>query len=1212
MAFKSKLDAWLSAVIEAGWLAALVLAPLFFNVFSSRVFEPDKISLIRTIALIMAVAWLTKLANSGALWLPAYATSPNEEETENGDATSISWLSRLVHTPLLLPILLLVLAYLISTVLSVARYVSWWGSYQRLQGTYTLLSYVVIALITMGHLRQPLQIRRLQHAVILTSLPIAIYGIVQHYGIDPLPWGGDTQTRVAANAGNAIFLAAYLIMAFFFTFERVYSSFAYLLGHAEDDDEGRQDISSALAGGAYLFVLLVQLIAIFWTLSRGPWLGLMLGTYLFVLLLFSALRPKRYKAWTAIWVSLGVAGALLLVAANTLPVFSGLRSVPHIGRLTTLLESGGGTGRVRVLIWQGAAAMVSPHEPLIYPDGSTDAINPIRPLVGYGPEAMWIAYNPFYPPELAQLESRNASPDRSHNETWDSLVITGVLGFLAYLTLFVAIFYWALRWLGLLSNRRDSLLFGGLLLSCSVVFVLIFRWYDSSWRFFGVALPAGMMLGLGAYVTLAAFLHPGASVQRSELPRQLLIVTLMATFAAHFTEIHFGIAIAATRTYFWIYTALLLALGMRWAQPEAFALSGASTDTADTQEVLQRQAKSNRKANRRRQRQPRSEYSPSLPAVATTVMTDVLIFITFVYIYTTNTRHVSQTLDILFGSITRRAANGEFPRSPAILFLMLFTWFVAATIGLAVESLQHRDSPGARWWLRGYLLHALIVWSVWFIYGLLEASRMLPSQAGTDLDSQLAQVSAHFAIFTWILVAWLLTAATVYAWPWLRDQRLPSASHWIAAAATGAVVALATLFIVDSVNIALVRADTIYKQGQQFDAQGNWVSSVELYRRALNARRTEDHYMLFLGRALLEQAKKADPEGAVSLPDDATLDDVLNLAPEQVSMMGREDLLRSAEIVLKEAQRVNPLNTDHTANLARLYRAWADLSPQEQERQEMLDKSIAAYDMAVTLSPHAAHLWNEKGNSHLARGERDLAEQAYEHSLSLDDKYDQTYLLLADMYETESAFDKALAILKEGTAKLPNSVQLFSFLGVAAAREGDYEDAIDANLRVADFQPNNAGAMRNLALLYRDSQQTDLAIEWAEKYLATISPENTQDLIAAHQLTGQLYQIAGKPDQAIAHYEQIVSLDPNDTGTLTSLANLYLNKQELNRAVETLRRLSDLEPDRFEHPFAIAQILEQTGQPADALVFAEQALALANGDDRTQVEELIDEIKASN
>jgi hypothetical protein len=46
---------------------------------------------------------------------------------------------------------------------------------------------------------------------------------------------------------------------------------------------------------------------------------------------------------------------------------------------------------------------------------------------------MWVAFNRFYPPELAHYEARNASPDRSHNETFDSLVRTGLLGFAAQL-----------------------------------------------------------------------------------------------------------------------------------------------------------------------------------------------------------------------------------------------------------------------------------------------------------------------------------------------------------------------------------------------------------------------------------------------------------------------------------------------------------------------------------------------------------------------------------------------------------------------------------------------------------------------------------------------------------------------------------------------------------------------------------------------------------
>jgi hypothetical protein len=182
---------------------------------------------------------------------------------------------------------------------------------------------------------------------------------------------------------------------------------------------------------------------------------------------------------------------------NTSSLFAGFRSIPYLGRLGTLLESETGTGQVRVLIWQGASELVRPHQPLTFPDGSQDAINPLRPLVGYGPEAMWIAFNPFYPPGLAHVEARNASPDRSHNETWDSLVITGLIGFVGYLAIFIGIFYWALRWLGLLVNRRDTLIFAVLLFISLVTLVTVFYFFDNGWRFFGVALPAGIMVGLG-------------------------------------------------------------------------------------------------------------------------------------------------------------------------------------------------------------------------------------------------------------------------------------------------------------------------------------------------------------------------------------------------------------------------------------------------------------------------------------------------------------------------------------------------------------------------------------------------------------------------------------------------------------------------------------------------------------------------------------------
>ena len=72
----AKIQQYCEGIIEAGWLAALIIAPLFFNTYSSRVFEPDKISLIRSISLVMLLAYLVKIIDGGRLWLPAGGVTP--------------------------------------------------------------------------------------------------------------------------------------------------------------------------------------------------------------------------------------------------------------------------------------------------------------------------------------------------------------------------------------------------------------------------------------------------------------------------------------------------------------------------------------------------------------------------------------------------------------------------------------------------------------------------------------------------------------------------------------------------------------------------------------------------------------------------------------------------------------------------------------------------------------------------------------------------------------------------------------------------------------------------------------------------------------------------------------------------------------------------------------------------------------------------------
>src|SRR5690242_2714717 len=86
MQLLSRLGQWADRAIEIGWLAVVLMVPLYFNVYSSRVFEPDKISTMRTIVLLMVVAWIIKLGEGG--W-QAWRTSKDVGSNDSGTSPAV-------------------------------------------------------------------------------------------------------------------------------------------------------------------------------------------------------------------------------------------------------------------------------------------------------------------------------------------------------------------------------------------------------------------------------------------------------------------------------------------------------------------------------------------------------------------------------------------------------------------------------------------------------------------------------------------------------------------------------------------------------------------------------------------------------------------------------------------------------------------------------------------------------------------------------------------------------------------------------------------------------------------------------------------------------------------------------------------------------------------------------------------------------------------
>lgn len=1062
----TKLSRLCEGIMEAAWLAAVILVPLFFNIYSSRIFEPDKISILRSLALLILGAWIVKLVDEGGVrW--------EQFQSEGSKIKSI------LSFPLAAPVIGMTLLYLVATIFSVTPRVSFWGSYQRLQGTYTTLSYLIIFAAILTNLRKRAHVERLITAIVLSSLPVALYGVLQHYKIDPIPWGGDTSIRIAANMGNSIFVAAYLIMVFPVTIGRIVLSFRSILR-----DEVGIWVQVAQAT-VYVFIAALQLIAMYMSGSRGPALGWMAGSF-FLFLLLSLHWNKR---WMTI-ATVGVTGALavFLVIFN-IPdgPLAGLRNLPAIGRFGSLLDAESNSALVRKYIWEGAVKLVTPHEPIKYPDGHGDTFNILRPLIGYGPESMYVAYNPFYIPQLAIVEKRNASPDRSHNETWDSLVITGVLGIVVYLAIFMSVFYYGLKWIGLINSKRQSNLFLGLCLGIGIFGGGGF----AAWRgveYFGVGLPFGILIGFLLYLVAVALL---ASYQppktEGESLRSLTLIVIIAAIVSHFVEINFGIAIASTRTYFWVYSALLVVVGYvlpRFGEYE-FVQTPVSTGTSikQTKVIATRSTKKKRRSRFMARSQSNDGWSRAKEVFVPALIIS-FILASLGYDFITNPKGITSGWMVIWTSFTE-LPNQNITSSPGILALFLTSWIAMAVLYACEVKLR---LPERSWWKSfGLILGISFILSM--LYWLWHAASLatLAQQTVTDMAGVLAQVGRYEGLLTnFYLYGFLIVIGLAVV---LSDEVTAKLSQITILGGISASIGI-VLIVLASVysNLRVIQADIAFKLADPFARSGQWPVAITIYDRANELAPNEDYYYLFLGRAYLEYGKTITDAGQ------------------------RDSMIRQAEADLQTAQKINPLNTDHTANLARLYSLWASYSSDTTDRVQKGEISSNYFKDALDLSPNSARLWDEWALLYLNVLQKpDEAYQRLSHSLQVDPSYYFTYGLFGDYYGR--------------TARQETDPQ---------KKQNDLQDAV-VNYTKAMSLPisGDPQAMFNYAVSLAGTQALlgnfEQSIQ-AYQQAVQVAPEGAE-VWRVEEVLANLYAQLGDKTNALMHAQNALTQAPSDQKT---------------------------------------------------------------------------------
>ena len=365
-------------------------------------------------------------------------------------------------SPILWAVSATLLALTLSTIFGENPYRSFWSNYERMEGLVGHIHLFLYFLILISVFKSERDWRRFFHASIFVSWLVAIYAIMQLTGKIDIHQGG---TRIDATLGNATYLAMYM---FFHLFLVLY----YFL-----------KTSFWPWRVFYILTFASHLTLLYYTATRGGLLGFIGGLVIAGLLLAIFGRVKKIKI-AAVSVLAGVIliiGTFFLIKdtefASTSETLSRFRGI-SLREITT--ES-------RFILWKMAWQGVKEN-----------------PILGVGPDNFLIVFSKHYDPRMWRQEPWF---DRAHNIFFDWLAAGGILGFLAYFSIFGAVF-WALWRVAKTSGLIiETGLFAGLLAGYFFQNIFVFDNLISYFLFFSV---------LG-------FLHSiyaNSGVQQKSLPAQ--------------------------------------------------------------------------------------------------------------------------------------------------------------------------------------------------------------------------------------------------------------------------------------------------------------------------------------------------------------------------------------------------------------------------------------------------------------------------------------------------------------------------------------------------------------------------------------------------------------------------------------------------------------------------------------------------------------------
>lgn len=255
-----------------------------------------------------------------------------------------------------------------------------------------------------------------------------------------------------------------------------------------------------------------------------------------------------------------------------------------------------------------------------------------------------------------------------------------------------------------------------------------------------------------------------------------------------------------------------------------------------------------------------------------------------------------------------------------------------------------------------------------------------------------------------------------------------------------------------------------------------------------------------------------------------------------------------------------------------------DLLPYMQAREKALDGDYEAaaplFEKALTQDPNSPGLNHELAEVYLRLSNLDRAEVLGAKSVELDPKNAEFHMTYGGILASEKKYSEAKEQYNKVLELDPTNQRVPLLLGILEAESGKLEDGIKVLTKTIEGSPDNYMAYFYRAKVYLEMEDVPKAKADLEKCL-TIHPT----FVEAGTALGTLYERLNEVDNAIGAYSRI-----QGSGDFQKrLAQLYLSKNDFEKALDAFLEYEQVEPDDYTVKVKIGLIYFELKKYDDAI-----------------------------